>query len=201
MFQGISELVDPTCMIGYSRAGMACIPNTVFTNGSFEVTLPVNTDSGEAFTMCVQLTFEECIKISSKDFTSKSIHAHVVFLLVYHLDPPMYIVPDRNITSPNGGMMSGTSFTVTLDLPITEFQPDQLQIIISLSPNDTAPVVANFPANYQYTVMFSSLMPGTSYTYTVRVVRRSDMMNVVEPFERSFTVVVLCKLLDLCILI
>ncbi len=90
-------------------------------------------------------------------------------------------------------MLSGTSFTVTVNLPITEYQPDQLQIIVSLSPNDAGPVVADFPASYQYTVIFSGLMAGTSYIYTVRIVRRNDMTDVVEPFEGSFTIVILCK--------
>ena len=91
--------------------------------------------------------------------------------------------------------MSDTSFSVTVNLPITEYPPDQLQIIVSLIPNDTAPVVADFPASYQYTVMLSGLMAGTSYIYTVRVVRRSDMTNVVEPFEGSYTIIVLRKFL------
>ena len=93
-------------------------------------------------------------------------------------------------------MLGTTNFTVTVNLPITEYQPDQLQIVISLTPNDTAPVVTDFPTSYQYTVMFSGLMTGRSYIYTVRVVRRSDMTtDVVEPFEGSFTIVVLCKLI------
>ena len=91
-------------------------------------------------------------------------------------------------------MVSGTSFTVPVNLQITEYQPDQLQIIVSLSPNDTAPVVIYFPASYQYTVMFSGLMAGTSYTYTVRVVRRSDMTDVVEPFVADFLIATLRKL-------
>ncbi len=102
-------------------------------------------------------------------------------------------VPGRNITTQNGGMLSDTSFTVTVNLPITEYPPDQLHIIVSLIPNDTVPVVVDFPASYQYTVMFSDLMAGTSYIYTVRVVRRSDMTSVVEPFEGS--IIVLCKFL------
>ena len=92
--------------------------------------------------------------------------------------------------------MSGTSFTAIVNPPLTEYLPDQLQIIVSLSPNDTAPVVADFPASYQYTVMFSSLMPGTSYTYTVRVVRRSDMTDVVEPFVADFLIAAPRKLID-----
>ncbi len=60
-------------MIGYSRAGMACTPNTVYTDDSFEVTLPVDAEFGEVFTMCVQLTFGDCMEMASRDFTSKSI--------------------------------------------------------------------------------------------------------------------------------
>ncbi len=90
--------------------------------------------------------------------------------------------------------MLGTSFTDIVNLPLTEYRPDQLQIIVSLTPNNTAPVVANFSANYQYTVMFSGLMPGTSYTYTVRVVRLSDMTDVVEPFVADFLIAALRKL-------
>ncbi len=71
--QGISQIVNPTRMIGYSRAGMACTPNTVFTDDSFEVTLPDDAEFGESFTMCVQLTFGDCMEMASRDFTSKSI--------------------------------------------------------------------------------------------------------------------------------
>ncbi len=91
-------------------------------------------------------------------------------------------------------MVLYSSLNFTTNLPITEYPPDQLQIIVSITPNDTAPVVANFPANYQYTVMLSDLMPGTSYIYTVRVVRRSDTTDVVDAFVGSFTTVPLRKL-------
>ncbi len=90
--------------------------------------------------------------------------------------------------------MSGTSFTAIMNLPLTEYLPDQLVIIVSLTPNDTAPVVADFPANYQYTVMFSGLTAGTSYTYTVRVVCHSDMTDVVDAFVGYFTIAALRKL-------
>ncbi|XP_064393477.1 uncharacterized protein LOC135340957 isoform X2 [Halichondria panicea] len=171
MVQGISQIVNPSRMIGYNRVGIACTPNIVFTGESFEVTLPDDADSEETFTMCVQLIFGNCMELKSIDFT----------------------IPGRTITAQNGRMVLGTTnFTVTVNLPITEYQPDQLQIVISLTPNDTAPVVTDFPTSYQYTVMFSGLMTGRSYIYTVRVVRRSDMTtDVVEPFEGSFTIVVL----------
>ena len=71
--QGISQIVNPSRMIGYSRAGMVCTPNTEFTDDSFEVTLPDGADFGENFTMCVQLTFGDCMEMASRDFTSKSV--------------------------------------------------------------------------------------------------------------------------------
>ncbi len=104
-----------------------------------------------------------------------------------------HAVPGQTITVQDE-MVSGTSFAVTVNLPITEYQPDQLQIKISLSPNDTAPVVVDFPASYQYTVMFSGLMAGTSYNYSVWIMRRSDMTDAVDHFEGSFTIAALRKL-------
>ena len=104
-----------------------------------------------------------------------------------------HIVPGRNITIEDDEMVLYSSFTFTTNLPITEYRPDQLQINISVTPNDAAPVAADFPASYQYTVMFSGLMTGTSYTYTVRVVRRSDMTDVVDSFVGSFTTAALRK--------
>ncbi len=78
--QGISQIVNPTRMIGYS---MACTPNTVFTGDSFEVTLPDDADSGQAFTMCVQLTSGDCMEMTSRDFTSKSI----TYMIMYFHTP------------------------------------------------------------------------------------------------------------------
>ncbi len=104
-----------------------------------------------------------------------------------------HAVPGRNITVQDE-MVSGTSFTVTVNLPIIEYRPDQLQIIVFLSPNDTAPVVADFPASYQDTVMFSGLMYDTSYNYSVWIMRRGDMTDAVDHFEGSFTIAALRKL-------
>ena len=52
---------------------MACTPNTEFTGNSFEVTLPVDADFGEIFTMCVQLTDGDCMEMASRNFISKSV--------------------------------------------------------------------------------------------------------------------------------
>ncbi len=181
--QGISQIGKPIRIIGYSRVGMACTPNTVFTNDSFEVTLPNDAEFGETFAMCMQLIFGDCVGMASRDFTSKSVI--LTHILTCCVSIP---VPDQNIASQNGRIVSDTSFTATMNLPLTEYQPDQLLVIVSISPNDTAPVVADFPASYQYTVMFSGLMTGTSYVYTVWVVCRSDMTDVVEPFVEDFII-------------
>ncbi len=199
--QGISQIVNPTRMNGYSRAGMACTPNTVFTGDSFEFTLPDDADSGQAFTMCVQLTSGDCMEMALRNFTSKSIilihlHDHVLphsnYMTCDVSTTSTHAVPGQTITVQDE-MVSGTSFTVTVNLPITEYQPDQLQIIVSLIPNDTAPVVADFPASYQYTVMFSDLMYDTSYNYSVWIMRRSDMTDAVDHFVGFFAIAALRK--------
>ena len=71
MFQGISQIINPRRMIGYSRAGMTCTSNTVFTDDSFKIALPNDAEFGEEFTMCVQLTFGDCMEMTSRNFTSK----------------------------------------------------------------------------------------------------------------------------------
>ncbi len=84
-------------MIGYSRAGMACTPNTEFTGDSFEVTVPDDADSEQAFTKCVQLTSGECMEMASRNFTSKSIilfHLHV-HVLPYSITSWRMMFPPR----------------------------------------------------------------------------------------------------------
>ncbi len=85
-------------------------------------------------------------------------------------------------------MVTDTIFMVVVDLPVTEYRPDQLQVNISLAPDHVAPSTVDFPANYQLTVMFSNLMPDTDYTYTIRVVRRSDGTDVVSLLMAAFSI-------------
>ncbi len=85
-------------------------------------------------------------------------------------------------------MVTDTDFMVVVNLPVTEYRPDQLQVNVSLAPDHVASSTVNFPANYQLTVMFSDLMPGTDYMYTVRVVRRSDGTEVVPLLMAAFSI-------------
>ncbi len=95
--------------------------------------------------------------------------------------------------------VSGTDVIINVSLPITEYRPDHLQITVYLSPNDTAPVVADFPDSYQYTVMFSGLKAGTSYNYSVWIMRRSDMTDGVDHFVGFFAIAALCKFSITCV--
>ncbi len=85
-------------------------------------------------------------------------------------------------------MVTDTDFMVVVNLPVTEYRPDQLQVNVSLAPNHVASSVVDFPANYQLTVMFSNLMPDTDYTYTIRVVRRNDGTDVVPLLVAVFAI-------------
>ncbi len=69
------------------------------------------------------------------------------------------------------GQPTDISQTVTITLPLTPYQPEQLLIISTVQPSNGNPILANFsrPA-MQYSVTFDNLMADTSYTFTVRIV-------------------------------
>ena len=100
-----------------------------------------------------------------------------------------YTVPGKNISERNL-TLSGLDAIVTLDLPITEFVPINLSIISTVSPSDTAPVTADFPSSYQYTLTFTDLNPGVDYSYTVQVVFHNI---VVATFSGSFSTALFCE--------
>ncbi len=135
------------------------------------------------------------LSLVSRSFYFTYMHVHVLphsnFMTCDVCTTSTHAVPGRNITVQDE-MVSGTRFTVTVNLPITEYQPDQLLVIVSLSPNDNPPVVSNFPDSYQYTVRFAILMVDTRYNYSVWILR-SDMTDV-DHFEGSFAIAALRKL-------
>ncbi len=59
---------------------------------SFEVTLPDDAGFGENFTMCVQLTFGNCMEMASRDFTSKSVILTQILTYVHVVFPPQFPV-------------------------------------------------------------------------------------------------------------
>ncbi len=68
-----------------------------------------------------------------------------------------------------------TSHTVTITLPLTPYQPEELLIISTVEPVSITTLVANFsrPA-MQYSVTFDNLMADTSYNFTIRIVLRAN---------------------------
>ena len=73
------------------------------------------------------------------------------------------------------GQPTDTSHTVTITLPLTPYQPEELLIISTVEPSNGDPIMANFSRpGMQYSVTFDDLMAGTSYTFTVRIVLRTN---------------------------
>ena len=74
-----------------------------------------------------------------------------------------------------------------MTLPVTPYRPDELEIISSINPPDVEPIRASFPTSLEYTVTFSNLRVGTSYTYTIMIILKSNpAIIVVNPATGSF---------------
>ena len=92
-------------------------------------------------------------------------------------------VPSLVITDLIQGQPTDTSQTITITLPLTEYQPEQLVIVSTVEPPDDGPIMADFTSpSVQYTVAFTDLDPATEYTFTIRIVLRSD--NTVDVVPR-----------------
>jgi len=80
--------------------------------------------------------------------------------------------------------------TVSMALPITQYQAQDLLIISSLQPPVLPSIVDNYTApGALYNMTFSPLDPEIDYNtnYTVRIVLRSNnTVDVVPPFQGSF---------------
>ena len=82
-----------------------------------------------------------------------------------------------------------TSHTITITLPLTEYQPEQLLIISTVEPpSDYGSLQGEFTSpSMLYTVKFTNLNPATEYNFTIRIVLRSnDTVNVVPIVTRVF---------------
>ena len=78
------------------------------------------------------------------------------------------------------GPTTDTSHPVTITLPLTPYQPEELLIISTVQPSNGNPMMANFSRpGMQYSMTFDNLMVGTSYTFTVRIVLRANTTVVV----------------------
>ena len=69
------------------------------------------------------------------------------------------------------------SFSVTVNLaPVpSPYNREDLVIISTIDPPDAGPIVEDYPTStQQYTVTFSGLRFGTTYTYNIRVALRNN---------------------------
>ncbi len=82
-----------------------------------------------------------------------------------------------------------TSHTVTVTLPLTSYQPEQLQIISTVDPADSATIMADYTGySEQYSATFKGLNPDTQYRFTIRIVLNADKaVDVVLAVSRNFT--------------
>ena len=97
-----------------------------------------------------------------------------IILAVHYPTVPNRTLTDAQITPlPSGD----TRFTVTLTLlPVpSPYSPNDLVIISTIDPPDAGPIVEDYPTStQQYTVTFSGLRFGTTYTYSIRVALRNN---------------------------
>ena len=101
----------------------------------------------------------------------------------------LLVVPGRDIIMLDERLTSPTSYTITLGLPLTNGPTFGLIIISTLTPNDTAPVTADFSPSYEYTLTFTDLTPNADYNYTVRIVIRDRPEIEIATFTGSFSTV------------
>ncbi len=97
-------------------------------------------------------------------------------------------MPERNITNVIQGPTTDTTHTVTITLPLTLYQPEELLVISTVQPSNDNPIMANFsrPAMH-YSVTFDNLIADTSYTFTLRIVLRvNTTVDVVPAATGSF---------------
>ena len=189
LLQTISSSIVPERTYGVSLAGRTCTTHTEFSGSSIFYNLPRDTAPGDVVTACVRFTNHNCTEeFASKDFTSKSLTSILKLPVTTKLCLPL-VVPGPDITVLDERLTSPTSYTITLGLPLTDDLISTLIITSTLTPNDTAPVTANFPPSYQYPLTFTDLTPNADYNYTVRIVLNFRMDIEVATFTGSFSTV------------
>ncbi len=86
------------------------------------------------------------------------------------------------------GQPTDTSHTVTITLPLTPYQPEELLVISTVQPSNGNPILANFSRpGMQYSVTFDNLYADTLYIFTIRIVLcANNTVDVVQAATGSF---------------
>ncbi len=81
-----------------------------------------------------------------------------------------------------------TTRTITITLPLTPYQPEELLIISTVDPSNEDTILANFSRpGMQYSITFDDLVADTSYTFNIRIVLRANTtVDVVQPAMGTF---------------
>ena len=91
-------------------------------------------------------------------------------------------MPERTISNVVLGQPTDTSHTVTITLPLTPYQPEDLLVISTVQPSNGNPILANFSRpGMQYSVTFDNLNADTFYTFNIRIVLRANTTVDVVP--------------------
>ncbi len=102
-------------------------------------------------------------------------------------------VPPVMIISSDGQQTSAPVYTVTLSLPDISFPRSKLIIISTLIPADSVPITDDYPLSSQYSVTFNELIAGAEYSYSIRIVLRTNTsVDVSIPVTGSFTLSKYC---------
>ncbi len=157
-----------------------------FTGDYFEIELP-EAEGRENVGVNVEFVYGQCMNSMEADFTGEYMHGgdnvFVQRIIVFFV-----AVPGKNITGIIQGQPTDTNYTVTITLPLTPYQPEELLIISTVEPSNGDPIMADFSRPVmQYSVTFDNLMAATSYTSTIRIVLRANTtVDVVPAATRSF---------------
>ncbi len=117
----------------------------------------------------------------------------------------LHLVPAKTITDIVEEQPTVNSQAVTIILPLTPYQPEEL-LIISIVVYPDGAIVVSIITDYtgpaqQYTVMFTGLDPETVYNYTIRIVlRANNSVDVVPAATGSFMTLMMPSKLNNCLL-
>ena len=183
LLQSVLQSVVPTRNYQYILNGTT-FPVINFIGDYFEIELPA---AAAGQTVVVNVTFQNgpCNSLLSDTYIGKTVSKYSKCKQCLFTSVPSLMITDVIQDQP-----TDTSQTITITLPLTEYQPEQLLIITTVEPpSDDGPIMANFTSpSMQYTVTFTDLDPATEYTFTIRIFLRSNnTVDVVQPVSGNFT--------------
>ncbi len=117
------------------------------------------------------------------NFEVKRLNRDTLLLYGFFCTVPLIVISSAGQTT--------SAYTITLKLPEISYSRSELIIISTLTPTDSAPITDDYPLSSQYSVTFNGLSVGVVYSYSIRIVLRTNTsIDVSIPVTGSFTI---CK--------